>query len=445
MSLALHRRNAVPTGRRRSLPRPMPGTLHWREYESCFSRSNDRGDLVIKPARNTQPDGRLLAAGLFAGIGGIEHGLALAGHRTSVLCEIEPTAIAVLEARFPGTPIHPDICKPLKLSRDVNLLTAGFPCQDLSQAGRTKGMQGDQSSLVAHVFDLLEKHQTPWVLLENVPFMLHLARGQAMEFVVAEFERLGYQWAYRVIDSRAFGLPQRRERVYLVASRVDDPRKVLFSGNVEPLTEFSNNGTTAFGFYWTEGNRGLGWAVNAIPTLKGGSTIGIPSPPAILLPDGDVVKPDIRDAERLQGFDVDWTLPAETVARKSARWKLVGNAVTVNVAHWLGEQFIELDGDTRIGGKPLPKRAPWPRAAWNVGDGRFAVALSSWPVARPRPSLAEFLQFEPMLLSEKATAGFLSRFKNSRLAKPEGFVHALERHLERMRKIVHGRELAGVS
>lgn len=70
----------------------------------------------------------------------------------------------------------------------------------------------------------------------------------------------------------------------------------------------------AFGFYWTEGTRGLGAAVDAVPTLKGGSTIGIPSPPGILLPGGRVVTPRIEDAERLQGFEAGWTEPAEAVA-----------------------------------------------------------------------------------------------------------------------------------
>ena len=387
----------------------------------------------LKPDHETTKAPTLRTAGLFAGIGGIEHGLALAGHDTAVLCEIEPAAVAVLRERFPGVHVHPDIREPLRLDRDVRLITAGFPCQDLSQAGKTKGMGGDQSSLVSHVFDLLEAHETPWVLLENVTFMLHLGRGQAMEFVVSQFERLGYKWAYRVIDSRAFGLPQRRERVYFVASKLDDPRRVLFSGNAEPHTGFEANGQTAFGFYWTEGSRGLGWAVNAVPTLKGGSTIGIPSPPAILLPNGEVVTPNIRDAERLQGFDVDWTLPAESVARPSSRWKLVGNAVTVDAARWIGERFIALDGNTDVAGVPLPKGKPWPRAAWNVGEGRFAAALSSWPVRTAPQPLAEFLRFAPSPLSEKATAGFLSRFKNSRLAKPAGFIEALEVHLQRVR------------
>ncbi len=56
------------------------------------------------------------------------------------------------------------------------------------------------------------------------------------------------------------------------------------------------------GFYWTEGIRGLGWAVNAVPTLKGGSTVGIASPPAVRLPSGEIVTPGLIDAERLQGF-----------------------------------------------------------------------------------------------------------------------------------------------
>ena len=97
----------------------------------------------------------------------------------------------------------------------------------------------------------------------------------------------------------------------------------------------------ACGFYWTEGIRGLGWAVDAVPTLKGGSTIGIPSPPAMVFPLGLVGKPDVRDAERMQGFVADWTQPAESVVRAGHRWHLVGNAVTVDVATWIGERLAD--------------------------------------------------------------------------------------------------------
>src|SRR5690606_31593200 len=105
----------------------------------------------------------------------------------------------------------------------------GFPCQDLSQAGMTAGIRGERSGLVDEVFRLVRTNDVPWLLLENVPFMLQLHRGQALEHIVTALEQLGYTWAYRVIDSRCMGLPQRRERVYIVASKVGDPRDVLLA------------------------------------------------------------------------------------------------------------------------------------------------------------------------------------------------------------------------
>ena len=379
------------------------------------------------------PRRSLRVAGLFAGIGGLELGLSRAGHETLLFCEIEPGARAVLSARFPGIPAEEDVCKLRALPKGVQLLTAGFPCQDLSQAGKTAGIEGSRSGLVEEVFRLVEKQRVPFVLLENVPFMLQLARGKALEYIVGELERLGYRWAYRVVDTRAFGLPQRRERVFLLASLHEDPRRVLFADDAgEP--KGGKTGTVAFGFYWTEGTRGLGWAVDAVPTLKGGSTIGIPSPPAILMPSGAVVKPDVRDAERMQGFEADWTQPAETVGKRGHRWKLVGNAVTVDVAAWIGGRLAspgEYDGADDF---PLPTGSPWPRAAWSMGEGRFAAELTTWPERRARVPLHEFLRFPTEPLSAKATAGFLSRARSGTLRFTPGFLDAIERHLERVRE-----------
>src|SRR5882762_176061 len=98
-------------------------------------------------------------AGLFAGIGGFERGLQKSGHHAELFCEILPTAQAVLTARFPGVPIAPDIVRLKSLPRSVELLCAGFPCQDLSQAGRTRGLDGEQSGLIEEVFRLLKKRR----------------------------------------------------------------------------------------------------------------------------------------------------------------------------------------------------------------------------------------------------------------------------------------------
>lgn len=380
-------------------------------------------------------DGRagrgLRTVGLFSGVGGLELGLERAGHSTLLTCELEPGARAVLEHQL-GHRVHDDVRTLDSLPRGTDLVVGGFPCQDLSQAGRTAGIRGAKSGLVSEVFRLLETRDVPWLVLENVPFMLQLSRGRALDVIVSAIEALGYHWAYRIVDSRAFGLPQRRRRVLLVASRVEDPRRVLFAdeaGAPEPLPYEG----TACGFYWTEGTRGLGWAVDAIPTLKGGSTIGVPSPPAIWLPDGQVVTPDIRDAERLQGFAARWTEPAEGVLRRSYRWRLIGNAVSVPVAKWLGTR-LRAPGDFQVAGvKSLVPDKSWPTCAWNVGKGRHTCDLSEWPKQFKRRPLEQFLLYPTKPLSLKAADGFLRRLKASTLKYPAAFEQALEEHITMMR------------
>ena len=370
----------------------------------------------------------LRVAGLFAGIGGLEVGLARAGHRTTFLCEIDPGAVAVLRERFPRTPLHEDITSLDRLPPGIELVAAGFPCQDLSQAGRTRGIRGRQSSLVDHVFRLLRASDIPWVLLENVPFMLQLGRGAAMRHVASELEAAGYAWAYRVLDTRAFGLPQRRERVYLLASKIADPSRLLFEGNFGPRGSDGQRRRPC-GFFWTEGLRGLGWAVDAVPTLKGGSTVGIPSPPAIWMPDGSFVTPDIRDAERLQGFDPDWTLPAASETRPGHRWRLVGNAVSIPVAEWLGRRISAEPSDRPALAASFDGRASWPRAAFQCDGSRLTTRASSWPVSVPSPPLADFLDFPTRPLSERALAGFWSRLARSSLVRPDEFDRDLQRAL----------------
>lgn len=393
-------------------------------------------DVAVSEAREAPSvrDRSFRVAGLFAGIGGLELGLSRAGHETTLLCENDPSANAVLAARFPNIERAGDVCKLKSLPEKTDLLVGGFPCQDLSQAGRTKGIAGSRSGLVGEVFRLVRKQRIPWLVLENVPFMLQLARGQALDVIIAALEDLGYKWAYRVVDSRAFGLPQRRERVFIVASLEDDPRHVLFTDDAKELKD-PKGSEPAFGFYWTEGTRGLGWAVEAVPTLKGGSAVGIPSPPAIWLSSGELVKPDIRDTERMQGFRAGWTAAAVNAGRESFRWKLVGNAVSVPVAKWLGERLANPRAFELQDIQPIqrPGRA-WPRVAWNVGDGRKTTLLSPWPVRRKRKPLADFLKYPTQLLSARATAGFLNRTKKGSLRFPEGFIAAVESHLVRVQQ-----------
>lgn len=373
--------------------------------------------------------------GLFAGIGGLELGLARAGHECLMFAENWPLAARVLAERFPEVPNIGDIAALRSLPAETKLVTAGFPCQDLSQAGRTAGIAGQKSGLVEHVFRLLDRTRAPFVLLENVSFMLSLDRGRAMARLVSAFEERGYLWAYRVVNSLGF-LPQRRERVLFLASCVSDPADALLVDEAVARPRETALATHAHGFYWTEGIRGLGWAPDAVPTLKNGSTVGIASPPAILLPGGAVVTPDIRDAERLQGFPEDWTQPAETLARASWRWSLVGNAVSAPVAEWAGRRLVEPGRyDEARDGARLEDGARWPRAARFDGAVRRAVEISDFPLWAPREPLHRFLNHSGRPLSARASAGFLARTQRATLRFQPGFREAVAAHLEAMRAL----------
>ena len=370
--------------------------------------------------------------GLFAGIGGLELGLSGAGWHTELLCDIDSGAQAVLRARFPSAELHPDITRLRALPQGTELVAAGFPCQDLSQAGRTAGITGNRSSLVDEVFRLVRRKRGPrWLLVENVPFMLQLGRGAAMRHLTDALDELGYTWAYRVVDARAFGLPQRRKRVLLLASRTEDPRTVLFADEAGPRL-LGDPEHDPCGFYWTEGVRGLGWVVNAVPTLKGGSGLGIASPPAVLLPSGEIVTPGIADAERLQGFAPGWTEPALQAPgfRAGQRWKLVGNAVSVRMAAWVGSR-LRVPGVPIPGQLPLADGSPWPTAAWGRAGRAYEVPLSPWPVHQPYEDLRLFLD-DARLLSPRATAGFLRRTGLGTLRFPTGFLDDVQAHLDRM-------------
>jgi len=384
----------------------------------------------------------LKIVGLFAGIGGIELGFQRAlGERaeTQLLCEWWPPAQQVLAARFPDVEVHPDVRDLRDIPADTDVLAAGFPCTDLSQAGRTAGITGAQSSLVSHVFEALRLAESrgrrlPWLLIENVPNMLALDRGEAMRYLVDQLEALGYRWAYRVVDSRFTGVPQRRRRVLLVASKTEDPRAVLFADDagLRPDSDLKDD---AYGFFWTEGRGGLGWAQDAVPTLKGGSTIGIPSPPAIWIPDAEpgrkFVTPQVADAEELQGFPRGWTACADRGGlRNGPRWKLVGNAVTVGVAAWVAGRLVN-PGAVTAASTLWQGHGSWPTAAWGENGQVRKVEASEYPVYAPYRHLLDVVDSgQSSVLSHRGAAGFWRRLQQGNLGRHPGFRPDVVEHVD---------------
>ena len=370
-------------------------------------------------------------AGLYAGIGGFELGLARASHRTVFLSEIDADARIVLQHRFPGVNIDTDVLKMSALPKSVDVITAGFPCQDLSMAGTKKGLRGEKSKVVEALFRLLSNRPIPWVVIENVYFMLHLAKGAAMDHIVTSLEALGYRWASRVVDSRAFGLPQRRRRVFFVASLDGDPRNVLLTDNSVARSWPPVDLKRPIGFYWTEGRSGHGLTSDAIPPLKSGSSIGIPSPPAVLLPDGRVVTPTIEAIERFQGFPPRWSSKLEQHDRGRHRWRLVGNAVSIPVAEWIGKRLIDEGDYDDAHDRPLVPGERWPSAAWNMGESRMVSSVSEYPLSTRRGRISAYSTENWPDLSERALSGFIKRARGGHLNFPSGFIGALEENLQK--------------
>lgn len=169
-------------------------------------------------------------ASFFSGVGGLDLGFEKAGIETVSVSEIDPYANAVLAERFPGAPNLGSITE---VNADdipeADIWSGGFPCQDLSVAGKRAGFAGKRSSLAFTFLDLVEKRRPRWLVLENVPGLFSSNKGADFARLLYEMEQLGYSVAWRTLDARFFGVAQRRRRVFIVASLESDrSAEVLF-------------------------------------------------------------------------------------------------------------------------------------------------------------------------------------------------------------------------
>ena len=171
-------------------------------------------------------------------------GLERAGHECVGQCEIDPYALKVLEKHWPDVPRFGDILaiNPHKLPKS-QLWTAGFPCQDISNAGKRKGIKGSRSGLFFWFMRMVREVCPEYILLENVSALLVRGMGE----VLAELAGSGYDAEWRVLRASDFGAPHQRERVFIVAYR-DGQR--IEGGWKTPLSR-------QLGFSWCEGIRGV--------------------------------------------------------------------------------------------------------------------------------------------------------------------------------------------
>jgi DNA (cytosine-5)-methyltransferase 1 len=168
---------------------------------------------------------------LFAGIGGFDLGFEKAGFKTVWQVEINPICRAVLHARFPQAKQYDDVRKVNRenLVERVDVITAGFPCQDVSAMGKRRGLAGERTGLFWEVCRVVEDIRPKWLVLENVVGLLSSNDGGDFATVINALADRGYVGLWRVLNASGFGVPQRRRRVFVVAGDgVQPPAELLF-------------------------------------------------------------------------------------------------------------------------------------------------------------------------------------------------------------------------
>lgn len=169
---------------------------------------------------------------LFSGIGGFDLAFERAGMECVAVCEIDKNAQSVLRRHFPKAELFDDVRKVGKETHErksVDLICGGFPCQDVSIAGRRAGLAGERSGLWFEFARVIDELEPQWVVIENVPGLLSSNGGKDFAVIIRWLAQRGYGVAWRVLDAQYFGVPQRRRRVFVVASFGDGrAAEVLF-------------------------------------------------------------------------------------------------------------------------------------------------------------------------------------------------------------------------
>lgn len=327
---------------------------------------------------------------LFAGMGGFCDGFEEEGFRTSWALDFDDQACETYEVNHPATElVNEDIV--LVNERDlpldpVDVLHAGFPCQSFSSAGNRKGFEDPRGALFFEIITLLERFgkDKPGVLvLENSPFLMHGKNGEWFDSIRVAIQRAGYWFGPEnavVVDARVHGgLPQRRERLIMVATSKDRFDYNPFCGfeavgEIRELVSMLDLGEVDDDYYYlSESNKYGNWILNEGKKLPRGSLLQLrqaelrPQPPGIcptltanmgngghnvpfVVDGGRLRKLTEKECLRLQGFRDDLEWPDIAI---SARYRLIGNSVSPVVsgliAQVVKELFVGEFDDNRVG------------------------------------------------------------------------------------------------
>jgi len=285
----------------------------------------------------------------FSGIGGFDLGLERAGMEVVFQCEVNSFSQKVLKKHWPNVPLVSDI-RSLMPSEIPNsdLWCAGFPCQDVSLAnqGKRKGLKGERSGLFFKYAELIEDRKPEWLILENVPGLLNSHDGNDFQTILKTLDEFGYGVSWRVLDAKYFGTPQRRRRVYIVASYGNirsfdvlfEPKGITVArraglGSKKTAPRRYGGSVSKTDLYSIQ-HAGIGRKSSAGPQAKGYRN------------DGETYTLDSRgSADAICSPNAPFRIrEAPGLSRRldSHRYRAIGNAVAVPIIEWIGSRIVKI-------------------------------------------------------------------------------------------------------
>ncbi len=297
----------------------------------------------------------LRVASFFSGIGGFDLGFERAGFNVAFQCEIDPFCLQILERHWPNVHRARNI-KEVKGAdvHESDVWAGGFPCQDVSLArmGPRAGLRGARSGLFHDFARLLGECHPRVFVIENVPGLLSSHRGRDFGVVIRTLANLGYGVGWRVLNSKDFGVPQSRQRVYIVGCYRDwrGPGDILFKSEcgqryTEESQRYGKASLSPFKESLGDPIKGpvvqrLAYCLYACSARHTGTDW---SRTYVTYPEGRVRRLIPAECEGIQGFPLNWTIPSELPADinrlDTLRYHAIGNAVTVSVTEWIGERI----------------------------------------------------------------------------------------------------------
>ena len=282
---------------------------------------------------------------IFSGIGGFSLGLEKAGMQTVAFCEINPSCQKILKTHWSSVPIFSDITsltkKDFETLPKIDVIAGGFPCQDISCAGKQKGITGKRSGLWKEFKRLINELKPNYAIIENVANL----RSKGLVAVLQDLWEIGYDAEWHCITASALGAPHRRDRIWIVAYPACSSKRGLSSRKKKAKSMFGNNSKNVsnpnckrlqgYGgsqeistickqeqvslYHCTRGIEQWKVEPESIPRLKDNS-----------------LNPDW--VEWLMGFPTGWT---ENISRKQ-RLIALGNSVVPLIPEFLGQAVSSL-------------------------------------------------------------------------------------------------------